>query len=106
MSKLYRKPDMEVDGHYNLQAGRGNERCNTFEDVVAEEHAFQLVGSANSHLTSARSVTAKKHSRQLLGDVSDTTIQQIIRYHNGLLLKEEYFPHGQQSRNSQGSAAL
>lgn len=105
MSKLYQKPDMKVEGHYNLQPRRGNERCNTFEDVVAEEHAFQLVGSANSHLTSAR-VIAKRNSRQLLGDVSDTTIQQISRYHNGLSLKEEYFTHGQQLRNSQGSAAL
>ncbi|KAJ6003886.1 hypothetical protein N7540_013168 [Penicillium herquei] len=80
---------------------RGNAHCNIFEDVVAEEHAFQFVGSANSHLTGARSVTAKKYARQCLGDVSDTTIQQISRNSIGILSKEECPPRLQQSKNFQ-----
>ncbi|KAJ5223567.1 hypothetical protein N7468_008109 [Penicillium chermesinum] len=101
MENLYQHPGMKVDERYNLWAGKGNERRNVFEDIVAEEHAFQFIGSTNSNLTNARSITAKKYARQCLGNASDTTIQQASRSHGEVSWKEELLPHWQQPKGSQ-----
>jgi hypothetical protein len=52
---------------------------NVFENIVAEEDVFQLIGSANGHPTSAKSISAKAHTTQCFGDVSDSTFQQISK---------------------------
>ncbi|KAJ6016524.1 hypothetical protein N7540_011115 [Penicillium herquei] len=72
-----------------------NERRNIFEDVAAEENAFQFVGSANGHTTTARRVTARTNASQCLGDISDTTIQQISKDRNSFAVKRGHFNHGQ-----------
>ncbi|KAJ6141204.1 hypothetical protein N7470_010100 [Penicillium chermesinum] len=59
MENLNQHPGMKVEERYNLWAGKGNERRNVFEDIVAEEHTFQFIGSTNSNFTNARSITAK-----------------------------------------------
>lgn len=93
MDNLYRTTGLKVDERLGPWVGKGNERRNVSEDVVAEDHAFQFIGSTNCNLTSAKSVTAKKHARQCLGDASDTTIQRAPRGHGEIPWKEKHLPY-------------
>lgn len=53
--------------------------ANHFEDIIADENAFQLIGSSSGQTTMAKTVSAKAHATQCFGDVSDTTFQQISK---------------------------
>ncbi len=65
-----------------------NERRNIFENIVAEENAFQLIASTNGRATTARSVTAKAYTTQYMGNMSNTTIQQISADRSGISEKK------------------
>lgn len=86
---------------HNPLTALGNERRNIFENIVAEENAFQLIASANGHTTTARSVTAKAYATQYMGNMSNTTIQQISADRGGISEKERS-NHNLQPRNFSG----
>ncbi|CAI7669851.1 unnamed protein product [Penicillium discolor] len=87
---------MSAEEQLTPTIGRENERRNVFEDVIAEENAFQFVGSTNEHTTTARSIIAKTYATQCLADASETTIQQISKDRIGITAKEQPLPHHQQ----------
>lgn len=87
---------MSAEEQLTPTIGRENERRNVFEDVIAEENAFQFVGSTNEHTTTARSITAKTYATQCLADASETTIQQISKDRIGITAKGQPLPHHQQ----------
>ncbi|OJJ67277.1 hypothetical protein ASPBRDRAFT_136172 [Aspergillus brasiliensis CBS 101740] len=53
--------------------------ANHFEDIIADENVFQLIGSSSAQTTMAKTVSAKAHATQCFGDMSDTTFQQISK---------------------------
>lgn len=100
MDNSYRTTGLKLEERWQPCVEKRNERRNVFDDVVAEDHAFQFIGSTNCNLTNAKSVTAKKHARQCLGDASDTTIQQATRGYSETLWKEKHLPSEEISKGT------
>ncbi|OJJ52004.1 hypothetical protein ASPSYDRAFT_52632 [Aspergillus sydowii CBS 593.65] len=59
---------------------------NVFEDIHADDDAFQFIGSVKGYATTAKSVSAKIRATQCLGDLSDPTLLQISENHRGRTL--------------------
>jgi len=89
-----------VPNHLPFTTSSDLPSVNVFENIVAEEDVFQLIGSANGHPTSAKSISAKARTTQCFGDVSDSTFQQISKDRSAKAEQDEasvatFVTHGQ-----------
>ncbi|GFF96670.1 hypothetical protein IFM47457_11000 [Aspergillus lentulus] len=75
-------------------------RGNVFEDIRADERAFQFIGSVNANITTAKSVSAKSLATQCLGDLSDPSLQQISSDRRSTVIEDAAGHHLLSSKTS------
>ena len=78
-------------------------RDNVFENIRADEDAFQFIGSTSRRTTSAKDVWAKSGTTNCLGDISDDTLRKISSDRRTIAeadtdqetVTKKFEPHGQ-----------